>query len=74
MGFLVALFIICVYGCWKIARGVGQKLFPDNHYGGYVDKSVHHHHYYHSHEHRNITVIDPETKKKILEISDSQKN
>jgi len=66
---IIALFIICVGGCWLIAKAIGEILFGKSKKDNYfIDKSVHHHH--HHHEHKNISIIDDATKKKILELKD----
>lgn len=61
------LFIICVGGCWLLFKAIGEAIFGKKEKGNvFIDKSVHHHH----HEHKNISIIDDVTKKKIFEIKD----
>ena len=68
MGILI-LFIVCVGGCWLIAKSIGEALFGKKEKDNYfIDRSVHHHH--HHHEHKNISIIDDATKKKIFELKD----
>jgi len=65
---ILILFIVCVGGCWLVARAIGEALFGKSKKDSYtfIDKSVHHHH----HEHKNISIIDDATKKKIFELKD----
>ena len=64
---ILFLFIICVGGCWLVAKAIGSALFGKSQKGDvYIDKSVH----YHKHEHKNISIIDDVTKKKIFELKD----
>lgn len=71
--FIILLFIVLVGGGWKIGKWIGNAIFPDER-KTYVDKSVHHHYHSttHNHEHKNISIIDDETKNKILELKKSK--
>ena len=73
--FLLILFILLVGGGWFVGKFIGGILFPTNE-KTYIDKSVHHHHYHnttvHNHEHKSISIIDDETKRKIFELKESQ--
>jgi len=67
--FFVILFIVLVGGGWSIAKSFGNFLFP----GEKEEKTtfinnITHVHY---HEHKNISIIDEETKKKIYEHKES---
>lgn len=77
--FLLILFIVFVGGGWVLGKGVGNFLFPDEkEKETYIDKSVNYH--YHTvinntnhntmvnHDHKQISIIDPETKKDILNL------
>lgn len=66
--FLFFLFVIFVGGGWLIGKAVGSALFPGKKSDSnvFIDKSVHYHH----HEHKNISIIDDVTKKKIFELKD----
>jgi hypothetical protein len=67
--FLFFLFVILVGGGWLIGKLLGSALFPNReNKHTFIDKSVHHHH--HHHEHKNISIIDDVTKKKIFELKD----
>lgn len=67
---ILFLFIICVGGCWLLFKTIGDALFGKTEKKDtYVDKSVH----YHQHEHKNISIIDDETKKKVFELKESKK-
>jgi hypothetical protein len=68
MWFILILFIVLVGGGWLIGKAVGTFLFPDEKKDRnvFIDKSVHYHH----HEHKNISIIDDVTKKKIFELKD----
>lgn len=64
---IIILFVVCVGGCWLIARAIGEALFGKSEKRNvFIDKSVHHHY----HEHKNISIIDDATKKKIFELKD----
>lgn len=66
---ILFLFIICVGGCWLVAKALGEALFGKKERGNtFIDRSVHHHH----HSHRNISIIDDTTKKKIFELKDKK--
>lgn len=59
------LFVICVGGCWLIFKAIGSAIFGKKENGNvYIDRSVH----YHKHEHKNISIIDDTTKKRIFEL------
>lgn len=76
--FIVVIFIVFVGGGWLIGSSVGSAL--DKMLGSkedkptYIDKSVHHHYHttVHNHEHKNISIIDEATKKKIFELKESK--
>lgn len=68
--FFVILFIVLVGGGWLIGKSFGNALFP----GEKEEKTtfinnITHVHY---HEHKNISIIDEETKKKIFELKESE--
>ena len=66
---ILFLFIICVGGCWLVFKAIGEALFGKREKRNvYIDRSVH----YHKHEHRNISIIDDATKKKIFELKDKK--
>lgn len=61
------LFVICVGGCWLVFKAIGEAIFGKKESRNvFIDKSVHHHY----HEHKNISIIDDATKKKIFELKD----
>jgi hypothetical protein len=63
------LFVICVGGCWLLFKTIGESLFGKKEKKDtYVDRSVHHHY----HEHKNISIIDDETKKRIFELKNKK--
>ena len=66
--FIFILFVVFVGGGWLIGKTVAGLLFPEEKKDRnvFIDKSVHYHH----HEHRNISIIDDVTKKKIFELKD----
>jgi len=66
--FIIFLFIFFVGGGWLIGKLLGNLFFPerDKNRNVFIDRSVHHHY----HEHRNISIIDDVTKKKIFELKD----
>jgi len=66
--FILVLFVVFVGGGWLIGKAFGNLLFPKEKKDTYtfIDKSVHHHY----HEHKNISIIDDATKKKIFELKD----
>ena len=78
MGFLAALFIILVGGGWLLGKGLGSFLFqkesdPLDYLKNYKEPPVIHNHYHtHVHHHQNLTVIDDETRKKVLELKNSK--
>jgi len=67
---MIVLFIIGLgfwlfgYVGYKIAIGVFDMFFPSENKSTYtfIDNSVHHH----KHEHKNIHIIDEQTKENIL--------
>jgi len=71
MMFVIILFVVLVGGGWLVGKLVGEALFPDknNDRITYIDNSVHHHY----HEHKNISIIDDSTKKKIFELKENKK-
>jgi len=67
--FILVMFTIFVGGGWLLGKLFGSFLFPDREEKDrnvFIDKSVHHHY----HEHKNISIIDDVTKKKIFELKD----
>jgi hypothetical protein len=67
--FILVMFTIFVGGGWLLGKLFGGFLFPDREEKDrnvFIDKSVHHHY----HEHKNISIIDDVTKKKIFELKD----
>ena len=68
--FIIILFVVLVGGGWLIGKSIGNVLFPGKKEDKYtfIDKSVHHHH----HEHKNISIIDDATKKRIFELKESK--
>lgn len=77
MGFLLVLFIVLVGGGWLLGKGIGNVLFPAeknpmDDWKNFKEPPVINNHYHtHVHHHQNLTIIDDETKKKILEINKS---
>lgn len=77
MEILGLLFIVCVGGCWLISKAIGNVLFPKeknpmDYWKNYKEPPVINNHYHtHIHNHQNLTVIDDETKKKVLELKKS---
>jgi len=77
MGFLLVLFIVLVGGGWLLGKSIGNALFPKeedpmDYWKNYKEPPVINNHYHtHVHTHQNLTIIDDETKKKILEIKKS---
>lgn len=67
MWLLLVLFVFFVGGGWLLGKSIGNFLFPkEKDRFTFIDKSVHHHY----HEHKNISIIDDVTKKKIFELKD----
>jgi len=71
MGFLVfilILFVVFVGGGWLIGKSFGNFLFPDEKEEKitFINNITHNHY----HEHKNISIIDDVTKKKIFELKD----
>lgn len=65
--FILVLFVFFVGGGWVIGKSIGNLIFRDKEEKHiYIDKSIHHHY----HEHKNISIIDDVTKKKIFELKD----
>jgi len=66
--FIIFIFVFFVGGGWLIGKSLGNLFFPerDKNRNVFIDRSVHHHY----HEHRNISIIDDVTKKKIFELKD----
>lgn len=62
--FIVFGFFAFGYAGYKIATCIFDFIFPAPKKSTYtfIDNSVHHHH----HEHKNIHIIDEETKENIL--------
>lgn len=62
--FIVFGFVAFGYTGYKIAIGIFELFFPEPKETTYtfVDKSVHNHY----HEHKNLHIIDDETRKNIL--------
>jgi len=60
MDFVIALFIVCVGGCWLIARLIGSAIFgkDSDTKPTYIDKSVH----YHLHDNRSVFLNDEKFK------------
>ncbi len=77
MGFLLVLFIVLIGGGWLLGKSIGNGLFPKeedpmDYWKKYKEPPVINNHYHtHVHHHQNLTIIDDETKKKILEIKKS---
>lgn len=71
MWFIIVLFIVFVGGGWVIGKAIGKALFGQSE-DKYIDKSVNYYteNHYHSHEHKNITIIDEQTREKILELKE----
>lgn len=68
--FFVVLFIVLVGGGWMIGKSIGNALFPSEKEEKYTFiNNITHHHY---HEHKNISIIDEETKKKIFELKENK--
>ena len=69
--FFLIVFIVLVGGGWLLGTGIGEFLFPDKK-ETFVDKSVHHHYHQHLHQNQHVSIIDPDSKKKILELKESK--
>jgi len=68
--FFVILFIVLVGGGWSIGKSFGNFLFPaEKEEKTTFINNITHNHY---HEHKNISIIDEETKKKIFELKESK--
>lgn len=68
--FFIVLFIVLVGGGWMVGKSVGNALFPakkKDHYT-FINHITHVHH----HEHKNISIIDDATKKRIFELKESK--
>jgi hypothetical protein len=68
--FFFILFIVLVGGGWVVGKSIGNVLFPSEKKDNitFVNNITHHHH----HEHKNISIIDDETKKRIFELKESK--
>lgn len=70
--FILILLIVFVGGGWLIGSSIGsffdKKLGNNQNRDIYIDYSKHYH------EHKNISIIDDDTKKKIFEFKESKKN
>jgi hypothetical protein len=66
--FFIVLFIVLVGGGWVVGKSIGNALFPDEKKDKYtfINNITHVHH----HEHKNISIIDDATKKRIFELKD----
>jgi len=66
--FIIFIFVFFVGGGWLIGKLLGNLFFPemDKNRNVFIDRSVHHHY----HEHKNISIIDDVTKKRIFELKD----
>jgi hypothetical protein len=61
MDFVIILFVVCVGGCYLVAKAIGNAIFgASEKKDTYIDKSVHHHY----HDNRSINV-DGETFKNL---------
>lgn len=63
------LFVLFVGGGWLIGIAFGSVLFPSEKKEKitFINNITHNH----FHEHKNISIIDEETKKKIFELKES---
>lgn len=68
--FFLVLFIVLAGGGWLIGKAFGSALFPSEKKENitFINNITHHHH----HEHKNISIIDDETKKRIFELKESK--
>lgn len=70
MWLILILFIVLVGGGWLVGKAIGNALFPDEKKETYTFvNNITHNHY---HEHKNISIIDDETKKRIFELKESK--
>jgi len=79
MEFLGLLFFVCVGGGWLFGKLAGNVLFPKkkdplaDFLKNYKEPPVINNHYHtHIHHHQNLTIIDDETKKKVLELNNKK--
>ena len=71
--FVLVLFVVLVGGGLAVGKGLGRILFP-NEKETYIDKSVHYHSHNitHNHQHQHVSIIDDDSKEKILELKESK--
>lgn len=67
MIYILILLIVCLGGGWLIGKGIGALLFGEKK-ETYTFHTTNVHHHTHHHEHKNISIIDEETKQKIFEL------
>lgn len=67
--FFLVLFIVFVGGGWVVGKSIGNALFPGEKEEKYtfINNITHVHH----HEHKNISIIDDDTKKRIFELKEN---
>lgn len=68
--FFMILFIVLVGGGWLIGKAMGNVLFPGEKQEKYT--FVNHITHNHYHEHKNISIIDDDTRKRIFELKESK--
>jgi len=68
--FFFVLFVVLAGGGWMIGKSIGNALFPSEKQEKitFINNITHHHY----HEHKNISIIDDETKKRIFELKENK--
>ena len=68
--FFIILFVVLAGGGWMIGKSFGNALFPAEKKDNitFINNISHTHH----HEHKHISIIDDETKKRIFELKESK--
>lgn len=72
MLFVIILGFVLIYGCYWIFKSIGDSIFKPERQGSYIDRSVTYNYHVHHHEHKNIHIIDDETKKRIIELKNKK--
>jgi len=70
LGLFFVLFIVLVGGGWVFGKSIGNVLFPSEKKENitFINNITHQHY----HEHKNISIIDDETKKRIFELKENK--
>ena len=73
-GIIFSLIILFIFGGggWLVGKAFGNLLFPEKKYNyTFISNIEHKHTHIHHHDHKSISIIDDETKDKILDLKKS---